>query len=84
MSDSQRGLETRFLKSHLQALDKDLSKAVAECLVEMKETLAENIFDNFPDMIAEAASKATPTAASWCAPVNKVSLPTNACRAELT
>lgn len=75
MSHTQRGLETRFLKARLQTLDMALGKAVEECLTEMNEALAENIFEHFPDMVAEAASKASSTSESWGSPVNRVSVP---------
>jgi len=72
ISDAQRTAETRFLKSRLQKLEASLDKAVKDCLSDMNEALAENIFENFGDVIQQAAAQALPTARKWGAPVNKV------------
>lgn len=73
LTDTQKGVETRFLQARLKALDAALGKVVEVCLIEMNEALAENIFDNFPDQIEKAVAQALPTAEGWGAPVNKVS-----------
>jgi hypothetical protein len=65
VTKSQLDAESRFLKSHLQSLDKTLDKTVEECLQEMKDTLAENIFANFPALVQQAAEEATSTAHRW-------------------
>jgi hypothetical protein len=75
ITDAQRAIETRLLKTRLQTLEKSLDQAVRDCLSEMNETLVENIFDNFQEISAAAASRAVPKAASWGAPVNKVGRP---------
>jgi len=72
ISDAQRTIETCFLKSRLQTLEKSLDTAVKDCLVEMNEELAENIFDQYPGIVELAAAQAVPTAAHWGAPVNRV------------
>jgi hypothetical protein len=73
ISDAQRAIETCFLKSRLQALEKALDAAVRVCLLDMNEALAENIFENFGEVIQQAAAQALPTAQKWGSPVNKVS-----------
>jgi hypothetical protein len=72
VSDTQKATETRFLNSKLHQLDKDLDKAVRDCLADMNDALAENIFENFGDVIEQAAAQALPTAQKWGSPVNRV------------
>jgi hypothetical protein len=73
ISDTQRAIETSFLKSRLQALEKALDAAVRDCLLDMNEALAENIFENFGEVVQQAAAQALPTAQKWGSPVNRVS-----------
>ncbi|EHL03633.1 putative GTPase SLIP-GC [Glarea lozoyensis 74030] len=65
MTKSQVDAESRFLKARLQTLDKSLDKTVEECLQDMRDTLAENIFSNFPALVQQVAAEATSTAQRW-------------------
>lgn len=73
ISDAAKAVEARFLKSKLQALEKDLDELVRTCLHDMNDTLAETIFENFGGMVEQAISQALPTAEKWGAPVDRVS-----------
>jgi hypothetical protein len=64
ISDAQRASEARFIQSQLQTLEKSLDGAVKECLAEVTLSMSENIFEEFPDIVAESISKAKPTVAS--------------------
>ncbi|CAG8951269.1 hypothetical protein HYFRA_00008018 [Hymenoscyphus fraxineus] len=65
MSSTQMAAESRFLKSRLQNLEKNLDKSVTECLEEMKQTLAENIFDSFDGVVQQAVTDANTTSTRW-------------------
>jgi hypothetical protein len=71
LSDSQRAAEGRFLQAKLAELEKGLEKAVQGCLEEMKETLSENIYEKFEQVIKAAVDEANATVAKWGAPVNR-------------
>lgn len=71
LSDAQRATESRFLQAKLAELEKGLEKAVRGCLEEMKETLSENIYEKFDQVIQAAVDEANDTAARWGAPVNR-------------
>lgn len=49
ITDAQRRQDTKFLQTRLATLEKDLDKTVKECLAEMIEALADNIFDSFTE-----------------------------------
>ena len=51
LSDAQLNAEARFLKSRLKGLEEGLDNAVTGCMEEMKQTLAEHIFDNYDNLV---------------------------------
>ena len=63
--------EGRFLQTKLRELEKGLESAVQACLHEMKESLSENIYDKFDQVIATAIAEANATTSKWGAPVNR-------------
>ncbi|TVY91113.1 Nuclear GTPase SLIP-GC [Lachnellula willkommii] len=65
LSSEKLAAEAQFLKSRLVRLDKNLELGVSECLREMKQTLAENIFENFDHVVQQAVDEATSTATRW-------------------
>lgn len=65
LSSEKLAAEAQFLKSRLARLDKNLELGVSECLREMKQTLAENIFENFDHVVQQAVDEATSTATRW-------------------
>jgi hypothetical protein len=71
MSDAQKDIETRYMKSKLEDLEKGLDKAVEECVQDINKVL-EVIFANFGVASQQAASLALPTAQRWGSPENKV------------
>lgn len=71
LSDAQMATEARFLQSKLSELEKGLRIAVQACLHEMKESLSDNIYDNFEQVITAAINEANSTASKWGAPVNR-------------
>ena len=72
LSDAQMAAEGRFLQSRLEKLEKDLDKAVQETCKEIKEVLAENIFDHYDHVVDLAVEKANSKPAKWFSPVNRV------------
>lgn len=71
LSDAQMAKEAMFLQSRLSELERGLEVAVQDCLHEMKESLSENIYDNFDRVITAAINEANSTASKWGAPVNR-------------
>ncbi|RDL34492.1 uncharacterized protein BP5553_07620 [Venustampulla echinocandica] len=65
LTSTQRVAESCFLRARLQDLERNLEKAVGECLKEMRDTLAENIFENFEGVVQQAVAEATTTATRW-------------------
>jgi hypothetical protein len=74
LTDARLAAETRFFKLRLTALEKSLDGAVKDCLKEMNEALAENIFENYDQLIEAAISEANTTVSKWHRPVNRVSI----------
>ncbi|KAH0369733.1 hypothetical protein KCU65_g3085, partial [Aureobasidium melanogenum] len=64
-TDQQRDAEQRFLARKLKDLEKALEKDVHDTLTEIKETLNENIFENYGTAIDAAANAALPTSQGW-------------------
>ncbi|CAD0094133.1 unnamed protein product, partial [Aureobasidium vineae] len=64
-TDQQKDAEQRFLARKLKDLDKALEKDVNDTLTEIKETVAENIFENYETAINAAADAALPTSQGW-------------------
>lgn len=64
-TDQQRDAEQRFLARKLKDLEKALEKDVHTTLTEIKETLNENIFENYGTAINAAANAALPTSQGW-------------------
>ena len=75
LSDSQMAVETQFLKNRLAVLDRSLDNAVHECLKEMNQALAENIFENYGHVIQLAIGEAVPEVQRWHAPVDRDNRP---------
>lgn len=71
LSSTEIALEARFLHSKLAQLERGLEKAVQDCLAEMKESLSENIYEKFGQVVQSAADAANDTASKWGAPVNR-------------
>ena len=71
LSDTAFADEVRFLKSELGRLEKSFEKAVTDCMKEMKETLAEHIFEKFDRFSEIAAVEANNTVEKWHSPVNR-------------
>jgi hypothetical protein len=63
--------EGKFLQTKLSQLEIGLEKSVQGCLAEMKESLAETIYDRFDSVIEAAVNEANTTAEKWGAPVNR-------------
>ncbi|TVY22282.1 Nuclear GTPase SLIP-GC [Lachnellula hyalina] len=51
LSSENLAAEAQFLKSRLARLESSLELGVSECLQEIKQTLAENIFENFDHVV---------------------------------
>lgn len=73
LTDAQLAAETRFLKLRLQKLEESLEKSVKECLKDMNETLAENIFEQYENLVELAIAEANHTVDNWHRKVNRVS-----------
>jgi hypothetical protein len=71
LSDAQLAAEGGFLQAKLLQLRVGLEKSVQGCLGEIKESLAETIYDRFDQVIEAAVDEANTTAAKWGAPVNR-------------
>lgn len=71
LTDEEMAMESRFLRSKLSQLEGDLQKTVQTCINEMRESLAENIYDNFNTAVGAAVDEANNTVARWGAPVNR-------------
>ncbi|KAJ9637247.1 hypothetical protein H2199_007533 [Coniosporium tulheliwenetii] len=71
LSDTQMRSENAYLQEKLNELEKGLEAAVAECLREMKEALAENIFEKYKDACEKAEQEALPTSQRWGAHRNE-------------
>ena len=61
MPDAQLAAETRFLKLRLQKLEESLEKSVKECLKDMNDILAENIFEQYENLVELAVAEANHT-----------------------
>lgn len=72
LSDSQKDVEARWVQKKLKDLEESLDKAVANCVVDMKDALTENIFEKFGEVIPLAANQAPGIVAKWGAPLNKI------------
>lgn len=73
LSDAQTAAEGRFLQARLRKLEKDLDNTVQHTCQEMKEVLAENIFDHYDHVVDLAVEKANSKPAKWFSPVDRVS-----------
>ncbi|CZT47980.1 uncharacterized protein RSE6_08614 [Rhynchosporium secalis] len=71
LTDVQLAAETRFLKLRLQKLEQGLDKAVKDCLKDMTDALAENIFEHYDELVEIAISEANTTVANWHRAVNR-------------
>ncbi|KAF2179023.1 hypothetical protein K469DRAFT_597528 [Zopfia rhizophila CBS 207.26] len=65
LTDAEKREEANYLNKRLDDLEKGLEKAVESCISMMKNELAEQIFDKYPEVIEEAASAAPGTAEGW-------------------
>ncbi|PVH88572.1 hypothetical protein DL98DRAFT_580964 [Cadophora sp. DSE1049] len=71
LTDAQLAAETRFLKLRLQKLEDSLEKSVKECLKDMNGTLAENIFEQYENLVELAVAEANHTVGNWHRKVNR-------------
>ncbi|KAH7364551.1 putative GTPase SLIP-GC [Rhexocercosporidium sp. MPI-PUGE-AT-0058] len=71
LTDVQLADETRFLKLRLQKLEQSLDKSVNDCLKEMNDTLAENIFEHYEQLVERAVAEANNTVGNWHRKVNR-------------
>ncbi|KAI9053759.1 hypothetical protein LZ554_002710 [Drepanopeziza brunnea f. sp. 'monogermtubi'] len=71
LTDAQLAAGTRFLKLRLKMLEESLDKAVRDCLKDMTEALAENIFENYEHLVQLAVNEANGTVAHWGDKVNR-------------
>ncbi|KAH7416967.1 Dynamin family-domain-containing protein [Cadophora sp. MPI-SDFR-AT-0126] len=65
LTDAQLAAETRFLKLRLQKLEESLENMVRECLQDMNNTLAENIFEQYGNLVELAVAEANHTVDKW-------------------
>ncbi|KAL2065059.1 hypothetical protein VTL71DRAFT_4199 [Oculimacula yallundae] len=65
LTDSQMAAETRFLKLRLQKLEQGLDKSVKDCMTEMTDALAENIFEHYDQLVELAIAEANNTVGKW-------------------
>ncbi len=71
LTDEEMAAESIFLKSKLIQLEGDLQQTVQTCIEEIRESLTENIYNNFKTAVGAAVDEANKTAARWGAPVNR-------------
>lgn len=71
LTDAQLAAETRFLKTRLKTLEKNLEGAVKECLKDMNDVLAEHIFEHYEQLVELAVKEANETVGKWHRPVNR-------------
>ncbi|KAF2834718.1 hypothetical protein M501DRAFT_963774 [Patellaria atrata CBS 101060] len=71
LSADQRQSEQAFLQKRLKDLEKGLESAVEDCMSDVKDTLAENIFDKYKPSVTKAEELAQATAAKWGAHRNE-------------
>jgi hypothetical protein len=71
LTDEEMAAESIFLKSKLIQLERDLQQTIQTCIEEIRESLAENIYNNFKTAVGAAVDEANKTAARWGAPVNR-------------
>ncbi|KAH6709607.1 Dynamin family-domain-containing protein [Leptodontidium sp. MPI-SDFR-AT-0119] len=71
LTDVELAAETKFLKLRLQKLEQSLDKAVMDCLKEMNDTLAENIFEHYEHLVELAVAEANNTVGNWHRKVNR-------------
>ncbi|KEQ76888.1 hypothetical protein M436DRAFT_78624 [Aureobasidium namibiae CBS 147.97] len=64
-TDQQKDAEQRLLTLKLKDLEKALEKDVSDTLTEIRETMNENIFENYDTAINAAANAALPTSQGW-------------------
>ncbi|KAI4765676.1 hypothetical protein E4T52_09296 [Aureobasidium sp. EXF-3400] len=64
-TDQQKDAEQRFLTRKLKDLEKALEKDVNDTLTQIKETMSDNIFENYETAINAAANAALPTSQGW-------------------
>ncbi|PBP27375.1 hypothetical protein BUE80_DR001561 [Diplocarpon rosae] len=71
LTGAQLATETHSLKLGLQKLEDKLAKAVKQCLKDLTDALAENIFENYEQLVESAISEANATVQAWHGPVNR-------------
>ncbi|KAI9745714.1 MAG: hypothetical protein M1818_001250 [Claussenomyces sp. TS43310] len=71
LSDAEKAAEGKYLQSRLVQLGKDLESAVENCLSEMKDSLSENLYEKFDEVVQAAVDEANITSAKWGAPINR-------------
>jgi len=71
LTDNDLLVEAKILKDKLSHLERGLEDAVKSCLRQMKDSLAEHIYEKFEEVIAKAVAQANNVAASWGARVDR-------------
>ncbi|OCK74971.1 hypothetical protein K432DRAFT_409418 [Lepidopterella palustris CBS 459.81] len=65
LSDADKQKESHYLRKKLEELEKDLENAVTTCVNDIKDNIAENIYDKYDVAVEEAMRNALPTANGW-------------------
>lgn len=65
LTDSKKRAEERHLRKRLDKIEQELTDVVKETLNNLKEALAENIYEIFDKYLPAAAENAVPTATGW-------------------
>ncbi|MCJ1284331.1 hypothetical protein MMC26_003662 [Xylographa opegraphella] len=67
----KRAKEAKFLQKSLENLESGLEKIISTVVNDLKEELADNIFDKYETAVPHALVKATRTCTDWGRPVNR-------------
>lgn len=65
MTNEEKQRQVRYLEKRLSELERGLEESVRVCLNTIKTELNDQIFDRYPDLIAEAIRTAPDTARGW-------------------
>ncbi|MCJ1400989.1 hypothetical protein MMC11_004200 [Xylographa trunciseda] len=71
LTPEQRAREAKFLQKSLENLDAGLEKIISTVIKDLKDELADNIYDKYETAVANAVVKATQTSSDWGRPVNR-------------
>ncbi|MCJ1384792.1 hypothetical protein MMC17_007910 [Xylographa soralifera] len=71
LTPEQRAKEAKFLQKSLENLESGLEKIISTVVKDLKNELADNIYDKYETAVANALIKATQTSSDWGRPVNR-------------